>query len=44
MIEQTSVPVRRTDMKDRIVAMLEQITDERKLERLYWYVVHLLVK
>lgn len=31
-------------MKERIVILLEQITDKKKLERLYWYVVHLLVK
>jgi len=31
-------------MKERIVMLLEQITDKKKLEKLYWYVMHLLAK
>lgn len=31
-------------MKERIIAMLDEINSEKKLERLYWFVAHLLVK
>jgi hypothetical protein len=31
-------------MKERILALLEQVTDETKLERLYWFVVNLLTR
>jgi len=31
-------------MKERIIAMLDEINNEKKLERVYWFVMNLLMK
>lgn len=29
-------------MRERILSLIDKITDEEKLERLYWFIVHLI--